>query len=58
MNGIAGLSERCVLDLSVQNVLLSTYLVLNYGLDLETGKRFLSPWSPGLLLVTTVGDIK
>lgn len=58
-NGIAGPGERCVLDLSVQNVLSSTYFMLNYGLDLETEKtRSLSPWSPGLLMVTTVGDIK
>lgn len=58
-NGRAGPSERCVLDLPVQNVLLSTYFVLSCGLNLETEKtRSLSPWSSGLLLVTTVGDIK
>lgn len=48
-----------MLDLPIQNVLLSTYFVLSCGLDLETEKtRSLSPWSPGLLMVTTVGDIK
>lgn len=47
MDGRAGPSERCVLDLPIQNVLLSTYFVLRCGLDLETEKtRSLVPMEP------------